>query len=94
MQFQIFAIHDSKAQAYFAPFFLPTAAMAVRVFSDMANDVNNNVGKHPEDFTLFHLGEWDDSTAVLEPFSSPTMINKALHLLNPELPLPLMKAAE
>ena len=94
MIFQIFSIYDSKAQAYFPPFFLPTNAMAVRTFSDMANDKTNNIGKHPEDFTLFHIGGWDDNQCTIEPLSPPTSINKAVHLLNPELPLPLMKAVE
>lgn len=94
MLFKIFSIHDSKAQAYFPPFFLPTIAMAVRTFEDMANDKNNNIGKHPEDFTLFHIGEFDDTTSIIEPSSPSTAINKAVHLVHAELPLPLMKAAE
>ena len=96
MIFKIFAIHDSKAQAHFPPFYLPTKAMAVRAFADMANDPTNNVGKHPEDYTLFHIGEYDDNTGVIEPLSPTTAINKAVNLVNPELQnqLPHMKAAE
>lgn len=66
----VFAIYDQKANAYLTPFFLPTAAMAVRVFSDCVNSDDHQFGKHPNDYTLWHLGTFDDVTCqfvALEP---------------------------
>lgn len=63
---KMFTIFDSKAEAFLPPFFLPTKAMAVRVFTDCVNDEEHNWGKHPEDYTLFQLGNWNDSSAVIE----------------------------
>ena len=67
--------------------------MAVRTFADMANDSNHNIGKHPEDYTLYHIGEWDDNTCIIEPLAPTTAINKAVHLITPRLQQ-TMKAAE
>jgi len=58
-----FTIHDSKAGVYARPFFLQSAGVAMRIFGDMANDPNDPVGSHPEDYTLFEIASWDEDTA-------------------------------
>jgi len=63
MKHKIFTIYDSKAKAYLTPFFLHAEAMAVRVFADCINDSDHQFGKHPEDYTLFNIGEWSDEKA-------------------------------
>lgn len=63
MILQIFAIYDSKAQAFAQPFFCPNREIALRYFSNGANDPTLQLCKNSEDFTLHHLGEWDDGTA-------------------------------
>jgi len=63
MQHLMFTIHDEKAGAYLPPFFLPNAEMAKRTFSDCINDKKHAFGQHPEDYTLFHLGAFDNITA-------------------------------
>lgn len=63
MKSQIFVIYDSKAEAYLQPFFLPTTGMAVRTFTDTVNDINHPFCAHPADYTLFHIGEFDDSNS-------------------------------
>ena len=63
MKHKIFTIHDVKADAYFPPFYLPNKSMAIRQFGDMVNDENSQISKHPADYTLFELGEWDDNNA-------------------------------
>lgn len=59
----VFSIHDNKADAYFPPFYLHNIAMATRQFGDMVNDPTSTISKHPQDYTLFTLGTWDDSDA-------------------------------
>ncbi len=60
MNFRIFVVFDSKARAYLPPFFMPEAGQAVRVFADMCKDSSHAFGKHPEDYTLFEIGTFDD----------------------------------
>jgi len=63
MKHQIFTIFDSKAHAYLVPFFLPENDMATRTFADCCNDLTHQFGKHPEDYTLFNIGSWNDDKA-------------------------------
>lgn len=60
---EIFCVHDSKAEAYIAPFVQQNQALAIRQVSDIVNSGSEHVfAKHPEDFTLFKLGFWDEKT--------------------------------
>lgn len=59
---RMYSVFDAKAGVYGTPFFSPQDAMAVRAFADLANDLGTLVGKHPEDFTLFTVGHFDDET--------------------------------
>lgn len=59
MKNKVFTVYDSKAEAYLPPFLAQTKGQALRSFADLANDKSTNVGKYPEDFTLFELGEYD-----------------------------------
>lgn len=60
---KMFTIHDLKARAYLPPFFLPEEGMAKRTFADCVNSDSHQFSMHPEDYTLFMLGTWDDSTS-------------------------------
>lgn len=66
MKFKCFTVYDDKAKAYLPPFFLPEIAQAVRTFGDCATDPKHEFGKHPEDYTLFQLGDFDSSSGVME----------------------------
>lgn len=64
MIYRIFAIRDRAADLYGQPFYTQSTGIAIRSFTDEVNrdDPNNNLAKHPEDFDLFSLGEFDDNT--------------------------------
>jgi len=66
MRHLMFCIHDVKAGAYMQPWFLPTEGMAIRGFADCVNKVDHNFFNHPEDYTLFLIGEFDDSDGHVE----------------------------
>lgn len=59
---KVFAVRDSKAQAFLQPFFSVSTGAAVRAFGDAVNEGNSPLAKHPEDYLLFELGEFDDNT--------------------------------
>jgi hypothetical protein len=59
---QVFTVYDEKSNAYLQPFFLDTKGQAIRAITDCVNDIGHAFGRHPSDYTLFHLGEYDDST--------------------------------
>lgn len=57
----IFTVYDSKAEYFGNPFFMQSVGEAIRGFQDVAVDMNTNIGRHPADFTLFHIGEFDNA---------------------------------
>lgn len=62
-----FSVYDQAAQAYLPPWILPRIEMAQRTFQDCVNSKDHQFGAHPEDYTLFRLGTWDDETAQFTP---------------------------
>ena len=81
----IFTVFDSKAAAYLQPFYAHTKGVAIRQFSDAINgDPNHNFARHPEDFTLFDLGEYDDNTAKFFILPTPEAIGVAVEFLQPK----------
>ena len=59
MNLKVFAIYDAKAESYLPPFHMTATGLALRAFQDMACDKSHQIGQHPEDYTLFELGEFD-----------------------------------
>jgi len=62
----VFSIFDSKAEAYNLPFFSPSKPAAIRSFIDAINDESTTLSKHPEDYFLYYIGEFDALTGYLE----------------------------
>lgn len=61
----ICAIHDTKAEAYMNPFYMRSDAEAIRAFGDAIEKGDTPLTQHPEDFVLYHLGEFDQTTAAI-----------------------------
>jgi hypothetical protein len=84
MKVQMYSIYDKAAQAYVTPFFMHNKALAMRAFEDNINSKEeNNINKHPEQFSLFCLGELDDSTGLITPKEQPELVCSALELVQP-----------
>lgn len=75
----IFAIFDKKAVSYLAPFYFPQKGQAIRAFEDSINDTNSVFNKHPEDYALYKLGEYDDQSGIIKS-TQPEFIEEALNL--------------
>ena len=59
----VVSIKDRAAEVFNRPFFVPHRNVAIRDFTDEVNRVagDNQLNKHPDDFDLYLLGEFDDS---------------------------------
>lgn len=66
MKIGVFSIYDNKAKLFSQPFFAINVSVAVRSFSGLANEAGNAVNKNPSDYTLFHVGTFDDDLGVFE----------------------------
>jgi len=62
---KIYSVYDSKSQSFTPPFFQHQEGMAIRTFGDCINNTEHTFGKHPEDYTLYDLGIYDDSTGTI-----------------------------
>lgn len=82
MILKMFAVYDSKTEAYFPPFYNTTNAAALRDFADKVNTPNHHWARHPEDFSLFCVGVYDDLTAVITPMSPHQTLGKAIEYVN------------
>lgn len=65
MIIKAYSVYDRKALIYNAPFYAPTDGAAVRIVQDAANDPNSQLGRHPTDYVLFFVGEYDDQKGLL-----------------------------
>lgn len=75
MKMFIFAILDSKVEAYLLPFFAANAMLALRSFERAAMNPDQTMHTHPEDFTLYQIGEYIEQTAEIVPQDPKSIIN-------------------
>lgn len=85
MNLQIFAIYDKKAQFFSPPFVNRNKGEALRTLEDLANDPQTRINKHPADFQIFELGEWDEVTGKITPVSQPKFLEEASSFKKPEV---------
>lgn len=67
MNLNIYTIFDQASETYMRPFFSHADGQAKRSFSDVANDPDHEIGKHPKDYSLWHIGIFDDNKAEIIP---------------------------
>lgn len=81
MILKAFSIRDAKANAFIAPWYKPTHGEAERYFHQLANDEKSMIKQYPEDFDLYHVGEYDDQTGIYKSLDQPQHLVKATQLL-------------
>lgn len=64
MILKIFTVFDCKAESYLPPFHAGSTGLALRSFADAVNRSDHFFNKHPSDYTLFEIGEFDDQSAL------------------------------
>lgn len=82
MKLLMFSVYDSMVEAYMPPFFVRARGEALRLFGDLVNDQSSNVGKHPSDFTLMYIGEWDDGSGRVDDSGITVRVISGLECLN------------
>lgn len=85
MTLNIYAIRDNQVDAFSQPFYSTTHGSALRAFADHVNEPGTPANKHPEDYQLYHLGEFDDATGELKPHK-PAAIGTAREYHKKEQP--------
>lgn len=75
------AVRDVKADGFAAPFFVPTLGMAERSFSDEVNRAESPMFAHAEDYSLYHVGFFEDDGGVLVADGPPRLLVTAVAVL-------------
>jgi len=81
MIYQIFSVYDSKVGAYLPPVFQRSKGEAIRAMEAALNEPSHAFAKTPDDFTLFHLGDYDDENGMIDAFATPAPIGKAIEFI-------------
>lgn len=83
-----YTIYDVKALQYHSPWFAVSDGAAIRSFSDMANDTNTTIGRHPRDYTLFFVGTYDDNNGLFTAIHPPVHVMDAAACVQQQSELP------
>ncbi len=65
MKVQVYAIFDSCSGIYEKPFFHTADDVVRREFQDVATTADHPINKHPEHYSLWRLGNFDNLTGKL-----------------------------
>lgn len=83
MELVICAIRDVKLNSFGRPMFFNTLAQGVRSFKDevLSKSQDNILNKHPEDFALYLVGVYEDSTCGFNLKPQPELVVQASSLV-------------
>jgi hypothetical protein len=80
MKLKILSVLDTKTEHFLNPISVKTIGEAERGFGDEVNNPQSMMNKHPEDYGLYLLGEFDSLTGLIKPESQPKHIANAINL--------------
>lgn len=81
LRLKIYSVYDSKAEAYNTPIFMRTHGEAIRSFESAVLDEKTDFHRHAEDYSLFHVGEFDTLTGNIESNVTPIPLSRAHEVL-------------
>lgn len=61
----IFTIYDNKSELYNNPFVQKTTGAAIRAFTSLVEDEQTDIARHPSDYELFEIGEFDPESGQI-----------------------------
>lgn len=71
------SVFDVKAGIFSNPFYSPNLLVAKRDFSRGCTDPSSGLFCHPEDYSLFHLANFDDESGVFKSVTPPEFVASA-----------------
>lgn len=72
-----YAVFDEKALAYNNPFYFAHDGQATRAFMDEISNDSSMLSKHPEDYKLYRLGQFDTTSGKLDAVKEPVFLMHA-----------------
>ena len=81
---KIYAIKDQAIEAFSQPFFVQAQGQAVRMFMDESKNEQSQINRHPADFELWYLGEFDEQTGTITGATNIERVARAIDFINKE----------
>ncbi|AZL82700.1 nonstructural protein [Apis mellifera associated microvirus 2] len=82
MFFRMVAVKDTRVSSFMIPQATTHIAGTLRAWTDSVRDPQTDFAKHPEDYELWHLCDFDDETGLFHPLpNGPERIARALDLV-------------
>lgn len=78
----VVSVFDSALNAFGRPFFVPSTGVALRSFADEVNrpgaqPQENPMNAHPDDFSLYSLGTFDEESGEFKSPGRPELLVRA-----------------
>lgn len=70
---KVLAVRDRAIDAFGTPIFVVAIGMGMRSFIDEVNRSESVMYQHPEDYDLYHIGDYDEFSGKLVPME-PKML--------------------
>lgn len=66
MNIKIYAVKDRALDAFMQPFYAHSDGYAIRSFTDEINKQGSTFNAHPDDYDLWRIGTYTDTTGLIE----------------------------
>ena len=73
----LYAVRDAAADAFLPVFQIATDSMAIREFSQLAENPDHMFCKHRKDFSLYKVGSFDDLAGSVHRLEEPRFLFSA-----------------
>lgn len=74
MKHKLYCVKDTLLGRHLPPVLGDSDAGMTRSYGDAVLKGDSDLSLHPEDFCLVCIGEFDDSTGALIPYSTPVVV--------------------
>lgn len=83
---EIFAVRDIKGNFYDFPHFDITIGQAIRHFGDLVRNQKSPFYAHPEDYSLYHIGNFNQKIGQVSGFDAPVFLSNAIEHVAASMP--------
>lgn len=88
MLLHIVSVFDKATLAYMRPWVALSTGQAIRIFEDEVQNPQSELARHPEDYSLFKVGTFNDATGEIAG-CEPMCLRRAHEV--PQKPTPLQQ---
>lgn len=81
MIYSLFSIYDEATEIFNLPFHAINERAAIRSFQQACLQPDNHLSMSPQDFTLYHVSDYNDKTGKVENLNVPVRVITAVQAI-------------